>query len=907
MKKLKTLKNKYKISAITFVLLLTFAAVLVALPIVSAADPPLEIPVYCYVTVTNNPIGVNQQLVIVYWVNSYPPTANGAYGDRWTYYVKITTPSGSTDTLGPFTSDPVGSGWALYTPTEVGTYTIVAEFQEHKITGEPFPPGWSPYSFGYSSLNDTYPATNSDPLTLTVQEEQIEAWRETPVTTDYWERPINSMNRDWYRLAGNWLGGAAQNVGPTSNFAYGKAPETAHIMWSTQIWDGGIMDERFGNIGYQTAHYEGIEFNPPIILNGRIYYNTPIGAAPTYGWHCRDLYTGEYLFFHNTTGPVTNLAGGFDYSGEIMGEKLSFGQIYNYESPNQHGGLPYLWSMNGLEPNSFMMFDAFTGNYICSINNVPMSVGMFGTSLAGTSVYGKEGSILQYIIKGTPNPMGPYFPDTAPFYLQVWNTSRAIWYEETWGSNEYWMWRPTLNMTFDGNNGYSLNVSIPAVSGSVRAIREGEFIIGGTAGSNKADTPLELGNLWCLSLAKGQEGTLLWNRTFTPPYDEVPSTISGGFFGGAGVRMGTVDPEDGVVLFSSSITRERWGLSIETGEILWGPSDPEPGMNFYTSGSNIYQGKLLSTGYGGELIAYNVTTGEVLWKYIAAQEGYESPYGNYPIGIACISDGKIFLSSSEHSPTQPLWRGSRIRCVNATDGEEIWSINHWCLGASHSTQGPGSGIYIADGYLVSLNAYDNQIYCYGKGPSATTVTGPKTAVSLGSSVLIEGSVTDQSPDAAGTPAMSDEDMTAWMEYMYMQQAKPTDAEGVTVKLTSIDPNGNYQDIGEVTTDIWGNFGTSWVPPVPGEYIIMAEFEGSASYGSSSDSTYMVVDEAPSPAMPIEPELAEPEAPSPAQSIEPEPTEPSEAPLITTDLAILVAVALGVIIGVSAYWTLRKHE
>jgi hypothetical protein len=112
--------------------------------------------------------------------------------------------------------------------------------------------------------------------------------------------------------------------------------------------------------------------------------------------------------------------------------------------------------------------------------------------------------------------------------------------------------------------------------------------------------------------------------------------------------------------------------------------------------------------------------------------------------------------------------------------------------------------------------------------------------------MITGSVTDQSPGAEGTPAMSDEDMSAWMEYMYMQQPKPTDAKGVTVHLTSIDPNCNFQDIGEVTTDMWGNFGKSWVPPVPGEYIIMAEFEGSASYGSSSASAYIVVDPIPLP-------------------------------------------------------------
>jgi hypothetical protein len=473
------------------------------------------------------------------------------------------------------------------------------------------------------------------------------------------------------------------------------------------------------------------------------------------------------------------------------------------------------------------------------------------------------------------------------------------------------MWRPELNVTFEGNNGYSLNVSIPELPGSILAIREGEYIIGGTAGKNNPDGLVE-GEMWALSLEQGKEGTLLWEYTFTPPYSGIPDIVGGGLFGGGLMQLTRVDPEDGVFVFYQSMTREYWVYDLETGEPIWGPSDPEPGYNFYTTSTNIYDGKLLSCGYSGELNAYNITTGEKLWTYVASQEGYESPYGNYPIGIACISDGKIFLSSSEHSPTQPLWRGSRIRCVDAETGDEVWSINHWCLGASHSTQGPGSGIYISDGYLVSLNAYDNQLYCYGKGPTETTVTAPNMASPLGASVMITGSVTDQSPGAKGTPAISDEDMSAWMEYMYMQQAKPRDAEGVAVKLTSIDPNNNWQDIGEVTTDMWGNFGISWVPPVPGEYLIMATFEGSASYGSSSASTYFVVDEAPNAAQAMEPEPAAPEPVAAGSDIpapEPEAVAPAatEAPLITTETAILSAVTIACIIGVINLWALRKRK
>jgi hypothetical protein len=130
----------------------------------------------------------------------------------------------------------------------------------------------------------------------------------------------------------------------------------------------------------------------------------------------------------------------------------------------------------------------------------------------------------------------------------------------------------------------------------------------------------------------------------------------------------------------------------------------------------------------------------------------------------------------------------------------------------------------------------------------------------------------------------------------MQQPKPTDAMGVEVHLTAIDPNGNFQDIGYATTDLNGNFGKMWTPPVPGEYHITASFEGSKSYWSSDASTYFGVAEASTASQSIQPELTASE-----------PTAPSEAPFITTEIAILVAVAVAVVIGIAAYWTLRKRK
>jgi hypothetical protein len=88
-----------------------------------------------------------------------------------------------------------------------------------------------------------------------------------------------------------------------------------------------------------------------------------------------------------------------------------------------------------------------------------------------------------------------------------------------------------------------------------------------------------------------------------------------------------------------------------------------------------------------------------------------------------------------------------------------------------------------------------------------------------------------------------------MEYLYMQQAKPTNATGVSVSIDTIDPNGNFVHIGDTTSDIYGSYGLPYTPDIPGTYQIIASFKGSAAYGSSSSSTYITVSEPPTSTAP----------------------------------------------------------
>jgi hypothetical protein len=294
-----------------------------------------------------------------------------------------------------------------------------------------------------------------------------------------------------------------------------------------------------------------------------------------------------------------------------------------------------------------------------------------------------------------------------------------------------------------------------------------------------------------------------------------------------------------------------------------------------------------SFGLAGTIYAYDPTTGKLLWTYNATAVGYESAYGdNMPLAIAAVADKKVYLYTSEHSLTKPLWRGSYLRCVNITDGTEVWKLL-----CQHQ------GLGVADGYIVVGNAYDNHIYCIGKGPSATTVGASPEVLLHGSSVLVKGTVTDQCAGAKelaqefgfvnGVPAVADTDMQAWMEYLYEQQAKPTNAKGVEVSLDTIDPNGNYVHIGTATSDTNGNYGYKFTPEVPGTYQIIATFKGSASYGSSAATTYLAVDEVAATASPY-PEINLP---------------PTEMYIVGGVVAIIIAIA---IVGALILLAVRKR-
>jgi hypothetical protein len=282
---------------------------------------------------------------------------------------------------------------------------------------------------------------------------------------------------------------------------------------------------------------------------------------------------------------------------------------------------------------------------------------------------------------------------------------------------------------------------------------------------------------------------------------------------------------------------------------MWGPTDASKlpaGWDFALSSQAGYGNFYVGT-YGGKVMAIDVQTGDFKWTYTLPSSGLNTPYGTYPATSISVANGCVFACTGEHTPQNPYWLGGRMYVINATTGDLVYSISGWWSAAP----------MVADGLALDHNCYDGMIYAFGPGKSTTTVTAPNTPVTVGQNIVITGSVMDASPglmDYAGnnewlpssTPAIGDAYQTQWMEYLYQQAPKPTNATGVSVQLNVLDSNGNYRPIGTTTSDDSGFFSFNWKPDIPGNYTLYAVFPGSDSYYSSQAESAFYVDSAPTP-------------------------------------------------------------
>jgi hypothetical protein len=850
---MKTLKNKI-LALIAMTLMLTLTITSLALPSVKA----FNITNPAFIAVEPNPVGLGQNVLVTFWLANPSPIASVNFNPatNWNgYEVTVTSPTGKVESFGPYTSDATGGYYFNFVPTELGNYTLL-------------------FTFPGQTINGNYYIPQNATCSLTVQKALIQAYPIPPLPTSYWTCPIYGENRGWYAISGNWFNSFYNN---TVKFnPYTTAPTTAHIVWAYEAYMGGIV----GGANYLTpagqdeTYYQGPiyqnYFNPPLIISGNLYYleRDSSGNAFT-GLVCMSLTTGKTLWFDpaNATNGLSNWNG--------LGTGNLIGQVFSPNEPNGAGSFPYIWNTAG--PN-WEVFDANTGALLYTITNVYPGPSTFPAAIeSGPQILSggldSDNSMIAYYIDGNN--------------LLMWNSTLML--SAFAGADAENIYTAPVGLPVNWELGVQWNVTMPYHDGVQY------FGLGGSPGSNNGYAPTD-GNVIFTTTASLLDnglanftvtayscttGAQLWSRNAPPLGGYLPGTTTFEFWG-------TV--YDGVWVIYNRNTKEWYGYDEYTGTLLWGPTAPLPdAWDTFTSSTCGYD-KLFCGTYAGNIYCFDIKNGTLDWTCKLPSSGYNTPYGGYPLlGGITVADGMIYAAAGEHTPDSPTWLGGQMWCINATTGNLVYEIDGYY----------SSSPAIADGYAVSENCYNGVIDCFGKGQTAVTVSAPDTAQPFGQTVMIKGTVMDESPglmDYAGnslkttaTPAIGDAYMTQYMEYLYEQKPLPTNTTGVSVVLTETDSNNNTYVIGQTTSNVLGNFYYDWTPSISGLYTITATFEGSGSYYGSEAQTAITVNQ-----------------PVPTAA----PTAPPVSGLASTGTVELGIAALAIIIiiigAVLAVLTLRKR-
>jgi hypothetical protein len=832
-------------------------------PLQSGVTPDITIDTWALLSVRPNPGGVDQPIL----VNLETQPAPGSDRLHQDYTVVIKTPSGDEveRVIESYPDD--GTIWFEYTPTEIGTYEFTFEFLGTYFPAGRYLDGAGPPAETITSGGSNYDESvyfepfTTPTLTVDVQDVVIESWPEEPgPPTDYWTRPVPYERREWWPYIGNypWYGPAGIEHGiPLEGFlAYNPdtnsmppghsrrgiftpwvlGPESGHVVWKRQFNIAGLLGGDFGTEVTSANIFGGMGLGgdpsgygyPEIIYAGRAYHTITKPGASTTGelwWQCYDIRTGE-LYWEMEAPYVLAVIRGTEVPASITPNFIE----YTIGAIPSGGGFPTHVTealLGYIGRGLLIKYRPFTGQIRTNVSIAPLSDGRYyknGYAMSVQNLGGGNYRLINWTTLGT----------TSNF------ASRVV-------SNVSWP-ISSLPDTTDFEAGYAAWVQNVQRAGTYYQI-----------------------NVTSIRLSDGQiMGSKVINAA---EYSGHTNMADHG-------KIAVLTLHQGFYCWDLATMNQEW--ISEPMEYPW----DQAGFGGYSVQSAY--GMLYRQAYSG-IYAFNWTDGTIEWKYEApADYPYETPYINadgetmysWNIG-AVIADGKMYAYNTEHSATLPITRGWKLHAIDAFTGEGIWNV---ALPGAASKHNPDVKA-IADGYLPEMSS-DGFMYVFGKGMSETTVEAPSNEVPLGSSVLIKGTVLDQSPAQPGTPAVNVDSVSAWMEHIHLQRDLPEGLVGVPVTLTAIHEDGTVTDLGMTTTNgYYGTFGKAWTFEKEGTYEIIASFDGDASYGSSSAATAVKVGPKPSGDIP--------------------PGSDGSHPIFSTEALIVIGIVVIAAIALIAYLVMRK--
>lgn len=611
--------------------------------------------------------------------------------------------------------------------------------------------------------------------------------------------------------------------GSNANFnPYSQAPASSHILW--------MLPPVSGLGGMESAPYSQYVIGRSAIslsavMIGRGYYTTGGNIV------CIDIRTGTELW---------RRPGSFDTAS--LGTP---GTISSYGYTSGYTPTPVLISYSG---SRLIKYDALTGNPTLNVTGAP----------SGVSAAMWQDPYVYSVANFTRSNYMTW--DNATYHgsgarIIKWMTNSST---TTWANRVVW------NVTWPYGTGFSGILNAPS-----DAIIYGDYIF-------QRENLFVNGNLGTQVPAIGaiytKNGSQVFPRKLPDPVNlpDGPST-----------EGPNVAAYNNLFLMATGSygARRYMAIDMKTGNIAWlSDQAAYPWGDFWAYQVGAAYGMVYAASYAG-VYAWNATNGHQVWNYTSgsSMQWGETPYGTWPFySGTVIAGGIVYAGTSEWGTPAPYYRGQKLHAIDAYTGKGLWNIM-----GSWSVRGP-----VAEGNLYASNNYDGHLYAFGRGPTLTEVSTDVSRISGGESVWIKGRVTDQSPAQPGTPAVSKDSMSAWLEYLHMQQPLPLDTVGVPVDIYVSLPNGTTSKLVTVTSDGQGYYEYKWTPLNEELYYISAHFNGDESYYSSWNLTSLTVGQAPA---------AQPEYPQPIAPID-------YTPMFA---GIIVAIVVLAVLSAFSIFSIRK--
>ena len=426
--------NGTKIATILTLILLMTSASLMAIPIQaqlpeqeggstpgpvpSCVTPDLLVDTVSFLSFRPTTVGVGQTFLVNMWLN--PATHASRYFKD--YEVVITKPDGTQDVIvmDSFRADT--TAYFEYVADQAGEWTLKFNFPGGFFPAGIYTPapgavfGTNPYTAERSVY---YKPSSTEEQSLTVQDEIVYSWPESPLPTDYWERPASFENREWWPILGAYPGTGYSPGEPMAQAMWDElypdtnpcwsaqysfhpwvaGPNTAHIVWKRIAGLAGLVGGPAGHFGQTVGGFGGGLPNPGLIYAGRCIdsYDKP-GTDETY-MRCYDLRTGEIFFEQPAVSTTTLIFGIFEITTVILPNTLAYVTDAFVEVPGATAGRTLDVELLRIQGDRLYKWSPATGELTVNASLGPLT-GTFHNQMEGFVLGVVDGRLINWTTAG---------------------------------------------------------------------------------------------------------------------------------------------------------------------------------------------------------------------------------------------------------------------------------------------------------------------------------------------------------------------------------------------------------------------------------------------------------------------------------------------------------------------------